>query len=503
METLKTSKVTKYTFIVMFLLLMYFISFHIPLNADDFGYSRSRIDGSIMNNLLDVIKSVGYEYMTWNGRILGYFFTQISLMHDNQIVFRIIYPIINLIIIFEIFDLVFDMKIYINLFVISALFLFAHVLQSNQTLFWIIGWCIYVLPLIFIIPLIKYFKNITSNKPNNIKPTVIFFLALSSSLFVESYSLLVLGLGLVSFIYEAIKNKKISLDTKLFCLGSIIGILIIFLAPGLNNRASEDLTATFTLAEKFHFGWSRFNYTFFYMNQRIFLVLNPLLIIYNLKKKDLLHTILLILSIPILIFTIILVIKPNIFGFEILESLTGEWSYYTVSKTALYKYSLIVIYYLIMYLINFISMIKDSGVYLVILYLAALCTSFIFLFSNMACERTSYISYVILMIISLEIMNSIDNQFLLELIKFFLIVSLIYSSYKYSLNYYKEYQIFKNNEELYTSCALNDCKEIYVYEHNYRYIFKSDLNFDKQNDWPLENIRTYYNLDSDVVIKNK
>lgn len=62
-------------FVFLFLVIMYVISFNIPLVADDFSYSLSRLTGERLNNVYDVFVSVGHECLTWNGRLLGYFFT--------------------------------------------------------------------------------------------------------------------------------------------------------------------------------------------------------------------------------------------------------------------------------------------------------------------------------------------------------------------------------------------------------------------------------------------
>lgn len=512
MATGKKILTKRNVFVFLFLVIMYVISFNIPLVADDFSYSLSRLTGERLNNVYDVFVSVGHEYLTWNGRLLGYFFTQLFLIDSNQLLFRIVYPIVNLIIIFELVNLA-DSKKIINYFLATALLFSMHILVLNQTMFWIIGWAIYVLPLVFILPIINYFKKICKKQVVCDNKVKMFLFALISSLFVEHYSLIIICLSIVILICEYAqksnsKNSKQRINkTSLYLLlGAAIGNMIIFLAPGILDRMSTDLSLTMTFAQKIHFGYSRFIYCFFYMNQRIFLLLAIVIIfrIYQTNIKRTPKTILIIMLVPVVLFSTILIFKPTLLNPYMLECLTGEWSYYTCELSVLLKYSVIVMYYIVVFLLSVIVLSKlEKDIFQFIVYGIALMSSLVFVATNMACERTQFISGVMLIVLFLENYNQLKINLSIERILCSgVIVVLTLLSYKFVKNYINQFNIYKLNEEIMVTCSEDsDCEEVEIYEHDYRYVFKSDLNFDEQDGWVLNSIRKYYNLKKDVLIK--
>ena len=497
---------SKLMFCLIFLTIMAIISFNIPLIADDFSLSISQVTNQPIKNLYDIFESVKDFYLNWNGRILGYFLSELSLIGNRQLFFRLVYPIINLIIVLEVKDLIFEEKNNTYLFLVGAIFLSPHVLTMSQTMFWIIGWSTYVFPLIFIIYLINYFKNVCSKSCKCFNKVTLFVSSFAGCLFVEHYALIIFGLSIMTIMVEIYRYKKIKIskETIYFLVGAIFGLLTIFAAPGLLNRASTDLTANFTMLKKFHFGWTRFIYNYFYLNQRIFIVVSLTLIIANYKYGNCkLAIIFNVLHLPILTLAVLLMFFPRVLNPYMLECLTGEWSFYTCELKNIIIYSSFVVYNLLVLLSNTIYLsLKEKNAYLFTLYGAAVMSSLCFVLSNLACERTQYISYVLLAIIGLEVYSKIDfKNFLKKTMLIASIMMFALLSTKYISNYYGQYQIYLRNENRYQTCAINKCQEVFVEDFNYNYIFKSDYNYDDQFNWLMDAIRHYYCLPSNTFIE--
>lgn len=145
----------------------------------------------------------------------------------------------------------------------------------------------------------------------------------------------------------------------------------------------------------------------------------------------------------------------------------------------------------------------EKDIFQFIVYGIALMSSLVFVATNMACERTQFISGVMLIVLFLENYNQLKINLSIERILCSgVIVVLTLLSYKFVKNYINQFNIYKLNEEIMVTCSEDsDCEEVEIYEHNYRYVFKSDLNFDEQDGWVLNSIRKYYNLKKDVLIK--
>ena len=54
--------------------------------------------------------------------------------------------------------------------------------------------------------------------------------------------------------------------------------------------------------------------------------------------------------------------------------------------------------------------------------------------------------------------------------------------------------------EIYTK---NNCQYIEVYENNYKYVYKTEINFDDDNNWVLRDIKKYYGINPKCIIKTK
>ena len=492
----------KYFFYAVSITVFFVIALNIPLVADDYSFSLIESTTNKISNIFELFESIFINYSNWGGRIFAYGSAELCLLGNNHILFDLLYPVFNTIIIEEIVQL-FDNKKTWLYYLFLAVLLSHHILVLNQTLFWIVGWSTYVASLVPLLYVIKYVKNSFDNKENKGSNIYIFFFSIIGCLFVEIYSLIIICLSFICLIKEIIYHR-IHSETIYLMFGAIIGCLIIFLAPGMLNRAGTGILPNSSFSQQLLFGWTRFIYCFFFMNQRIFFLLSITIIGWLFYKHDKCKLLITIMLMPIIILSMILIIKPAIVGPVVSECLTGEWSYYTCKAEDVFKCSFIVVYYIVVLLVCVIyicCIIKNYFIFY--LYGAAICSNLCFITTTLACERTQFISYILLTIITLCLLDGFVTGKMLRIIIPIVIVIITYQSIKYINAYSREYQIYKYNDNLFRECAKTKQKEIYIHEHDYRYIFRSDLYFDNQDMWIFDMFRRYYNLDDDVMILPK
>ena len=491
---------SKYLFYVLSLSFFFIVALNIPLVADDYNYSLIIDTSSRITNIFDIINFVRYGCYHWGGaRIVSYSLANICLLGDNHILFDIIYPIINTLIIEEVVQL-FNKKKTWMYYLFFALLLSHHVLVLNQALFWIVGWAIYGACLVPLLYVLKYVKATFNDDYSKCNKYLLLFISIIGCLFVETISLIILCLSIVCLIREII-NKKVNKKTIYLLVGSIIGCFIIFTAPGIFARSDAGSFANASFSQKILFGWTRFIYCYFYMNQRIFIILAFATIIWLFVKHDKNKILFLVALLPIIIVSSILIFKPIILGPIVSECLIGEWSYYTCEVKDILLCSLIVIYYIIVLLICVVYFCHVKKNYFVFfLYGAAICSNLCFITTTLACERTQFVSYILLCIIALYILDDFITDKMIRGILLVAILILLYQSVKYINAYVKEYQIYKYNDNLFRECSKTKQKEIRIKEHDYRYVFRSDLYFENQDMWIFDMFKRYYGLDDDVVI---
>lgn len=503
MRKIKKIIKSRYLFYVISLSFFFIVALNIPLVADDYNYSLIIDSSNRITNIFDIISFVKYGCYHWGGaRIVSYSLANICLLGNNHILFNVIYPIVNTLIIEEVVQLFDKKKIWIY-YLFFALLLSHHVLVLNQALFWIVGWAIYGACLVPLLYVLKYVKASFSGDYSKCNRYFLLIASISGCLFVETISLIIICLSIICLIRELI-HKKVNKKTIYLLIGSIIGCLIIFTAPGIFARSEAGSFISASFSQKILFGWTRFIYCYFFMNQRIFVILASVIVVWLFIKHDKNKILFSVLLLPIIIACIILVIKPTLLGPVIQECLTGEWSYYTCKAEDIIKCSLIVVYYILVLLVCIIYICSIKKNYLLFfLYGAAICSNLCFITTTLACERTQFISYILLTIITLCLLDDFVTDKMLRIIIPIVIVIITYQSIKYINAYSREYQIYKYNDNLFRECAKTKQKEIYIHEHDYRYIFRSDLYFDNQDMWIFDMFRRYYNLDDDVMILPK
>lgn len=518
MKKLMTAKNNRKEYLVILLFWMFlfcamlYISMNIPLTADDFSYSVNRMTLEPLSSLGSVIQSVFYEYQTWMGRIMCFFFAQLSYLSSKQILFRLTFPLVNCLIVYEMFVLLTNrIKMTTNdlpvVCLISCLLYSMNLVVLNQTLFWIIGYYTYVFPLVFLLFPMIYLTNILLNRNNDQFEKYSYLFGLSSfvgSLFVEHYSLFIFVYGCTAWIYAKWK-KCTSLKTLYYILaGSFLGLFIIISAPGIQKRLdSGGAIIRLGLKELLYFGYTRFIYTFFSLNQPLMLILSLLMFFYSIKQNNRLGYCLSILLLPMVLSSFILSFDLDfIFSSDAKYFLMFEWSYYHWDRIGLLKMSFVVIYYIIVFVLSsiYISFNKKQP-FVFVLLSASILLQAIFILTDKACERTSFISSFLLILLNVYYFEKIFGKREKYIISLFSGMCLVYCLGIYCINFTHQYAIYQKNDKLMRGCSLNeDCQSVLLEEYDYRFVFKSEIDFNDQENWVLNAMRTYYKLDQSVEI---
>jgi len=490
-------------FVCLLMVVLYSISFSLVLSGDDFSYSVNRATGLPMMNLFDVLESVAYEYTHWMGRLACFFFAQLCYATKNQLLFRLTYPLIIILILIEIHYLITKEKInddnLMLLVVETLLFFLVEISVANQTYFWIIGYFTYILPLAFLLPCITYCSDIIIGREETWRPYIL-LTTFIGCLFIEHYAAIVIGFIVVALFVCGIKNKKINVNLFFLLMVSIAGLLIMVLAPGVRNRP---LSSSFdSKRELIYFGYTRFIFTFYTLNQKILLIMALALICLFAKSKNRLDFILIVLLIPIVAMSLILIFNLPLITEDTRYFLTFQWSYYHWDRTGLLNTSWVVIYTAVVFLICFIRLsVRYKNLFIITCASASFISQLIFIVTELACERTSYISYLLIMIIILYILNK--EHYVNSKLEIVCIVFLIMVLINYQVSYIEEYKIYRKNDELYRECAKTNCQYIEVYENNYKYVYKTEIDFDDDNNWVLRDIKKYYGINPNCIIKPK
>lgn len=285
--------------------------------------------------------------------------------------------------------------------------------------------------------------------------------------------------------------------------------MILFLSPGLKNRISKNVILSgASTVQRLYFGWTRFVYTNFILNQRIYLILSIITIIYlfiNYKKdKDKSFLFLIFSWFIILITTIIFIFNLNILPKNMVNVIADQWAYFYYDYKTYLKMNLPVYYFLIITFYTGLFFIKKKQNYfLFIFYSLSFVSNFCFIITEMATERTSYLSYIFLLFNCIYLINEvykINKYKLFTVICLYVFFSLL--MFNYIKAYSKQYVIYLKNKSNFEKCFVEKCEKVRYQEYDWKYIFKSDLDltYKKQDNWIFEVLRKYYSLKESVLI---
>lgn len=236
MEKLKNIKLTKKQqttiILVCIYLMMLILNLLTPILADDYSYSLS-LDDSKINSFMDIINYQWWHYFNWGGRTVAHTIAQVFLLFP-KVIFSIVNPLIYICLVYLIYlhakgnkesNPLFLLLIHLGLWFLLPVF--------GQTCLWVVGSCNYLWTTVIILWFLWIYRNKKSN-PSIIKLIGIFFLGILAGWTNENTSagliVILLGYMIVQKVFS--KKEKIPKIQIVGLIGTILGFLVMILAPG-------------------------------------------------------------------------------------------------------------------------------------------------------------------------------------------------------------------------------------------------------------------------------
>lgn len=233
MEKLKlTKKQQTIIILVCIYLMMLILNLLTPILADDYSYSLG-LDDTKINSFMDIINYQWWHYFNWGGRTVAHTIAQFLLLFPKTI-FNIINPLIYTCLIYLIYlhakgnkesNPLFLLLIHLGLWFLLPVF--------GQTCLWLVGSCNYLWTSVIILWFLWIYRNKESN-PSIIKLIGIFILGFLAGWTNENTSagLIVILLGYIIMQKVCSKKEKIQKIQIVGLIGTILGFLVMILAPG-------------------------------------------------------------------------------------------------------------------------------------------------------------------------------------------------------------------------------------------------------------------------------
>lgn len=272
----------KYKILIMFLLFLIFLLFQhkfLWLYHDDYGYASlsytNTVEGVIGHSftLGKMFEFLGDHYNVWGGRIL-YFAIECILLGKSLTIFRAVQSVIICLIFYYIYLIVSKYN-KIDKWVIALLSIFSYglieIMVIRSGVFWITASVLYIFPLL---PLLMFVYYYDSNKKNSI----IFNIFIALLLFFASFSQEQIGISALAYIiilsgFDFYHTKKINKKNICMIVISLIGFLILMLAPGNEIRMQSPTSVTFyelSLFEKIRMNYPNLILNIFSIYSKLF-----------------------------------------------------------------------------------------------------------------------------------------------------------------------------------------------------------------------------------------
>ena len=455
----------------LFFILLY-LNYCYPMTGDDLYFSTIKT-----NNLFEFILYFG------NGRFLGNLgivilskYEYIKIIYKALLIFMIIIGIKKLT----------NSNNNLSLFIIIILMLFPENRMIAEIYSFTSGFQNYFPPIVFTIFILLFLKHVSENKFKFFKITFIFFLGFSCQLFSENSSVVFCILSSILLIYSFIKREKKYLCLS-YCISTYTGILCMLILPKILN-VSQKMDGYRKVS----------NFNIFSILKT--LLYNSAIILDSMTRCFLLWT---ILSISLLllskkqkniIFKIILIVMPiySFINFIYINEHFLTSSIRIVTNGILFiSYIFVCIYLICKYITN-----KSLKYQILAEILLALFSFIPLLFVSPIGPRTIYISYILLVIATINIFNNINicnlnNVNLFSLcIKGTLIFVIVYSLFIFTdihNNYIiRENYILKSMKSGQTNITipyldhekyLHSDGQLYSLKEKYYYEAAGDINF--------------------------
>lgn len=216
------------------------ISYGFPVTGDDWFFTPSHLaDVSWKTPFSHALKILVREYNTTSGRVLGHFF--VSLTSISKITREVIRCGIILLIVLLTYRIT-DGNGLTEYLLGFALLISLPGKIAGQTYSWAAGFFNYVPPALVYLLYAGYIQRLFSEEGHKDSPLLcceLFLLGLCGQLFLENVTLAFFVISASVLLIEIIRTKRLRLSLLLHLIGTILGGVIMFLAPGYQNVGNE------------------------------------------------------------------------------------------------------------------------------------------------------------------------------------------------------------------------------------------------------------------------
>lgn len=271
-------------YLIWIALLAYLLILHrfVGIYFDDFGYFTlsyphyiESISGNVRGGggILNVFEFLKIHYMEWGGRVFYFGLELIIYKIGGIILLHIIQSLIITAILFTIYKIV-NSKLHrpkLVSIIVCCLYGFFTAVVTKESIYWFSASVLYVWPMLpFLILIYKTrFKEEIELKDC----IVICICAFTASWSQEQIALTVLAYTIILTIENFWKNHKIKISSLLYSISSLLGFLILYLAPGNFVRKNGDAFYSQGLVQILKISISNLLKGFFSQDNWIFLVL--------------------------------------------------------------------------------------------------------------------------------------------------------------------------------------------------------------------------------------
>lgn len=231
---------------------MYILNLYTPLFADDYSYMYSFLNGKRITNITSIISSQIAHYYSMNGRSIDHFLAQFLLLLGDNIV-----NIINSIIFCGLIFIVYYhgtgtlKKLSISQLLMYTTLIFLLTPAFGQSYLWIVGAANYLYSILLVLIFLIFYRNKVESKKlvgggtdRNIikevlKGLLVFIFGIIAGWTNENTAVALVVIIICYIIFYKMNNIKLNIWNFTGLLGSIIGLIIMLLSPGVSKRLSN------------------------------------------------------------------------------------------------------------------------------------------------------------------------------------------------------------------------------------------------------------------------
>ena len=475
MKKIFNKKNTVYIIIFIFFWFLFILS---PISGDDWGNYLIGKQG--IYKWFSV--AVGM-YFDWEGRLFSRIL--INCLTYNKWLWNIINSLLITFIIYTI-NKITNKKNKLVPFLLSILTIFLmNIYMFSQVGVWLAGNITYLFPLALTLFYVYYLMNNCKVKYNKWTIVVLGIFNIILPMFVEHMAGLLILINLFMLINRSISNKKLDKIFLVFLILSVASTLIMFLSPGSYKRSLIENVEfnNLSLFGKIFYNIPNFiTHTFIINSFLIFLLSfsSVYLILKNKIKKYIKVLLILFLSIiPLL--TIIIYNLNSFLGTNYLSFITNSSSIFIIS------------YWIIFILIFLYLLLQEKDYSSILFILMGLILNCIMLLSPTWGTRTTFGTYIFMIIPCIKIISKIKFSRIFEygLVIFTVLCALVY------FVFYINIRLEQNNLEKSIKKQLKENKEVIEIRSFPNY---ANCNINPYGEFHMGKFKEYYNIPEDKEV---